>query len=377
MKKVGVTTLSNSTNYGGILQAVALSTVLKKMNYEPTFIKHQKMMEAWISPVSYVKNRVRLYGCAGFKTKLRIAAGFMKTILQNIQVPNRMRKIESFQKFIHENLKVTDYYESLEELNKNCSDYDFYITGSDQVWNNAFTKNEFDTAYFLKFVNEKPKYSYAASAGGKKSDEYVKSLVELTKDFKGISVREKSLEEHMKKMGCEKVMTVLDPTLLLSKEDWIGMEKKPQRGIPEKYILVYYLEKDASRDEIIKTAAKKLGLPVVNIFPNGKKAEYESIDDYIAGPGEFIYYFHNAEYVITNSFHATVFSLIFGKKFLATARDGQESRIEDLLNTVKMKERLVKSEKQWEVLLEDVNDTADIFEAGRAESLEFLRSMGN
>lgn len=376
-KKVGIITLSNSTNYGGVLQSVALSHTLEKLGMKPTNITYQTMPSAWKSARNYVKLRVRLYGSKGIGTKLRICAGVVKTLLSNIHYPAVKKKQENFKEFLKKYLNETPCYPTSELLKENCAGYDAYITGSDQVWNSAFSFNEFVGAYFLDFVpSNAPCYSYAASAGGKKSDEYVQQIIERTKHFSGITVREKSLEMHMKKLGCDRAQTVLDPTLLMQRDEWAQMEKKPERKVPEHYILVYYLEKDVLNDPVIKKASQELGIPVVDIMPNYGKTEYEHIVDDTAGPAEFLYYVNHADYVITNSFHMVVFSLIFQKKFVALRREGQESRIDDLLKTVQCPERYIENEQQWNMLKEQAKDVSPYIAQELEKSLDYLKGIG-
>lgn len=378
MKKIAITTLSNSTNYGGILQAVALNYVLTKMNMDVTFITHQKMQSAWNSSIEYVERRIRLYGCKDLKNFCRIIGGIGKTFISNIHYLERREKIDNFKKFISENIKITPYYNSYEKVGKYCSGYDAYITGSDQVWNNVFNFGEFDPVYLLEFVNKKAKYSYGASAGGDKSEDYITELVERTKDFSAISIREQSFATAMNEHGAKNVVSVLDPTLLLTKKEWETFEKKPQRDIPEHYIIVYFLEKDSDNDPYIKKVAEEKGLPIVNLLPNHKRSNYNQIKDFTAGPSDFLYYLHHADYVITNSFHAVVFSLQFEKKFIALSRHGQESRVEDLLKSVKLEGHAIKSIDETNVIDEEIpKGVLTRLENKKTKSFEFLDMICN
>lgn len=376
MKKIGIITFSNSTNYGGVLQSVALSYTLRKLGMEPINITCQKMPSAWNSPKKYVRRRVRLYGSKGIKAKIRICGGVGKTFFSNVHYFSAKSKIRNFQKFINENLTVTQYYETDIQLKNICCSFDAYILGSDQVWNNSFTDNRFKSIYFLEFVPKSiPCYSYAASAGGEKSDSYILEIIQRTRDFVGITVREKSLEEHMKRLGCEKVNTVLDPTLLLSREEWINFEKKPKK-IPKHYILVYYLERSSGNDPVIKKIAERYDLPVIDIMPDYRKAGYRRVIDNTAGPAEFLYYVHHADFVITNSFHMTVFSIIFGRKFVALKRTGQESRIHDLLQQVNMSSRFIDDVDDCGVIDEHVNSYEKNLKKYMMDSIDYLKNIG-
>lgn len=376
MKRIAIVTHSNSMNYGGILQAVALSHTIRELGMEPVNITCNPMPSAWNGIIAYVRRRIQCYGCKGIYTKIRIVGGMCKTFISNVHYPHRKMKEKQFASFISNNLNITDYYKTDQELIENCGCYDAYITGSDQVWNDSFADKEFLNRFFLEFAPDgKPCYSYAASTGGKKTDKYIKEIIERTKKFRGITVREKSLEEHMKKLGADNVKTVIDPVLLLKKSEWCKMEKKPRIKLPSKYILVYYLEKPSAQDEVVKKVASELQLPVVDIMPDYKRATYSRIIDDTAGPAEFLYYVHNAEYVITNSFHMTVFSMIFQKKFITLQRTGQESRIEDILREFGMEQHAVFSEKEWNKILEPLDCIEEQLLPRRTEAIRFLQQV--
>lgn len=373
--KVGIVTLGNSTNYGGVLQATALFRTLKQLGYEPTLITCQKMDPAWKTAAQYVKYRVKLYGAEGLYTKLRIVGGIGKNLLSNIHYGTRKAKIKSFQTFIRNNLKTTEYIPTAEIAKDKCSDYDLYVVGSDQVWNFAFNFGEFDERYLLSFAPEKAKkYSYAASTGGIKTKEYIQELYDGIKDFTAITVREESLEQQLREAGAE-VKTVLDPTFLLDKETWLEFEKKPEWNLPSKYILVYYLEKSSKDDPVIKEVAEKTGLPVIDIGTDYGKSSYDRMVADTVGPAEFLYLASHASFVITNSFHMTVFSLLFEKRFLVLTRVGQESRVEDLLQKLDMRSHLIGGPDEWKIIMEDYQSPLNRLKEQKAESIEFLLSM--
>ncbi|MBQ4259138.1 MAG: polysaccharide pyruvyl transferase family protein [Lachnospiraceae bacterium] len=375
MKRIGIVTLSNSINYGGVLQSVALSKKLRALGMEGVNITCQIMTPSWKSPIKYVQNRKNSNYTKGIKNKLRTCGGFVKTLLSNIHYFALKKKETNFKGFIRQNMICTPYYRS-EELQKFCGDYDGYITGSDQVWNNQFTNGTFKEAYFLAFAPaDRPCFSYAASAGGEKSDEYIKEIIDRTKTFCGISVREKSLEEHMRKLGCKNVQTVLDPTLMLSKEEWKKMEKKPSYKLPKNYILVYFLDRKSSYEDVARKVSKELGLPIVDIMPGKKGNLSTAVCDKTAGPAEFLYYVNHAEYIVTNSFHMTVFSLLYQKKFLALQRTGQESRISDLLRMVNMDSHEINDPEQWITILESIPDIHPRISSMYLKSLNFLEQI--
>lgn len=339
MAKIGVVTLHNSINYGGALQAVALNAYLKKQGHEVVFLDYQKPWPVYNSPFRYRKLRIHYYGSEGVVTKFRIIAGMGKTALSNVCYFRRKRKHDGFRNFVHKYLVVTPHYQSYQALKDGYPDCDYYITGSDQVWNNYYTMDSFDKGYFLGFVSEgRKKIAYGASIGGARDDTYVREIIALTRDFKAVSVREKSLEEQMNRLGAARAVTVLDPTLLLTKEQWLKFIKPSQ--IKEPYILMYGLEYSPELDLAVQYLREKYGYSIVDIFPGVTKLKHIKYGDRYCSPEEFLRYIKNAAYVVTNSFHGTVFSIIFERPFLTIPRARQESRMADLLSSLKLSKNL-------------------------------------
>ncbi|MDU7027191.1 MAG: polysaccharide pyruvyl transferase family protein [Clostridiales bacterium] len=339
MAKIGVVTLHNSINYGGALQAVALNAYLKKQGHEVVFLDYQKPWPVYNSPLQYRKLRIHYYGSEGVVTKFRIIAGMGKTALSNVFYFRRKKKHDGFRDFVQKYLAVTPHYQSYQALEDGYPDCDFYITGSDQVWNNYYTMDRFDKGYFLGFVSEgSKKIAYGASIGGARDDIYVKEIISLTKDFKAVSVREKSLEEQMNRLGAARAVTVLDPTLLLTKEQWLRFIKPSE--IKEPYILMYGLEYSPELDRAAAYLGEKYNYNIVDIFPGVTKLKHIKYADRYCSPEEFLRYIKNAAYIVTNSFHGTVFSIIFEKQFLTIPRARQESRMTDLLDSLKLSKNL-------------------------------------
>lgn len=374
MKKVAVLTRLNMINYGGTLQAVALSRALKKIGLDSVYIRHQGETGAWNSVRDYLGMRKQLLG----HNDIRAIGGVVKTLASNLLYLDRKKKIENFVEFRKSYLNMSDICLTYESFEPYGNTYDGYITGSDQVWNNDFETGKIDYAYFLKFVDpSKPCFSYAASAGGKKSDEYMNQVVELTRDFRGISVREDSLNEHMTAMGAENVKTVLDPTLLFSGKEWKELERRPSGKVPSHYILVYYLERDSYDDPIVNAVRKGTGLPVIDLNPLHMRSSAGVHADRKAGPREFLYWFSHADYVVTNSFHAVSFSLIFHRRFIACQRAGQESRINDLLKSLGLENRIIHEAEEWKKIYDSLPKKYENFEARREESYDFLKQIKN
>lgn len=291
-KKIGILTFHCSNNYGAVLQAYALRKTLSDL-YESSDV--------------HVIN----YRCEGTVSKtsfkdLRIKKGLAGAILHYRQINSINRKFEDFRK---EYLQLTTPYKDKNTLKKDIADYDMVISGSDQVWNLKWSDG--DEVYFQDFNDSNNKFSYAASFGFNTLEDSLQPLYKKhLKEFNKISVREDSGKDIIEKQLGLKAEKHVDPTLLLSREEWSSIAKKP--NIKGKYILVYMVPKQDSVIEYAVELSKKTKLPIVMLSKNLKPLNAIHAGD--SSPEEFVGWFENAEYVVTNSFHGTAFSIIFGKK---------------------------------------------------------------
>ena len=226
--KTGIVTFHSAHNYGASLQTWALQETLKKLGTEPVIINYRpEVIERLYHP---------LYDYTGVK-KMAMRAGKRLTGNQSLK-----RSIK-YERFIKENYHLTKAYSTYGELEKEVFDLDSCIVGSDQVWNVQHTGG-YDPTYFLRFLPETvKKISYAASVGTYYFlPEVQKEFAEGLIDFTGISVREASARPLIRKLTDQPVDVVLDPTLLLDREDYEVLKKPVAHK--EKYILVYMMEKN-------------------------------------------------------------------------------------------------------------------------------------
>lgn len=328
MIKIGTITFHCSYNYGSALQTYALKTFLEKnMTYSVSVINFVYEIDF----CQYRLFRIRKYLKHPWYFLLDIY--FFKE--------NKRRK-QSFEMFAERYFNLTDkrYYNSndMKELNQK---FDVFICGSDQIWNLDCTQGV-EPAYFLKFADKnKLKIAYAPSlAHVKFAKNYDEDLKEAIKDIDYISVREKSTLPLIQSLTEKKIEVVLDPTLLLDAEDYNSIVGK--QSINEKYIFVYMLEYNASLVNYCNDFAKKHNIKVVYIA-NKKFSGLKGENAFGVGPDMFLEYIKNAEYVVTNSFHATVFSIIFNKKFITFTTKKSSSRMVDLLNNLGIPERIYKT----------------------------------
>lgn len=219
-------------------------------------------------------------------------------------------------------------------MKKYADDFDFYCIGSDQIWNPALVQN--NGFFFGTFAESEKVFSFSASMGTTWVEpKYRENYKAGFEHIKYISVREQEVCDYIFKITGKKSVVLLDPTLLINKDKWIEVAQKPEFIIPKKYILTYFLGGlTDSQDKYIKFYAEKHGCTVIDILQEDYKK--------FIGPSEFVCLIKDAEAVFTDSFHGTVFSVIFQKKFVTFNRNNiydMSSRITTLLNTLNLNDR--------------------------------------
>lgn len=327
--RIGILTFQWAINYGAILQMYALKTYLEGTGNNVYIIDY--------SP----KELRNLYSLNVFTKGLNWKERVIK-IIENLI---KKKQYSNFNKFLISNFKISEFIDSSAMLNNIVKDLDIVIVGSDQVWNKDITKTYLKD-YLLYDINCN-KISYAASIGSKniRNDEinlYKKSL----DDYIKISVRENFTGEQLHKiLPNKKIEIVLDPVFLLSKEEWNDQFKIKIKNINnKKYILIYMLEYNQG---LIKAAEKlhiKTGLPIYSIeIPYFRRFNSTTKIKFLhgVGPDDFVYLISNAEYVLTNSFHGTAFSLIFEKMFISFVHSSGNLRLENLLEICGLQENQI------------------------------------
>lgn len=334
MKKIFTLTFCDTPNYGALLQAFALKNHLQSCGYDCSVINY--------------KNPKRKYAQVSGLKKIRSIV-WRNTFAGLFESRKRKLRTENFRKNY---LKLGDVYSSLDKLKTLNDKADVFIVGSDQVWNPQNTA--YDTAYFLSFAEDgKKRISYAASLGTAVDDKkYLSDSLKYLKKFNAVSVREKSSAESLKKEIGIAAETVIDPVFLLTGNEWIDNlslnANTDNIRISSKYVLCYVMPGNRELTELIYSVAEKIasekGLKIITL---GKKNYARPCGNEIldgdAGPVEFLQYISNAEYVVTNSFHGTALSVIFGKKFYTLLKHGvkRNARMEELLSPLSLDERIV------------------------------------
>ena len=335
MKKIEITTFNRAFNYGALLQLYALSKYLSKKDdtYVEALDYRCEKIENNYLPLNLKVN--------GIKNKIK---NIIKFILLH-KILNK--KYNSFSKFIKNNIKFSASIYSKDEIRDKCKDVNVFITGSDQVWNKNMV-GELSDIYTLNFDYPKAKkISYAASVGdnsliAKNKDEYISKISQI--DY--ISVREEDTRNELVKVIDNNINVVLDPTLLLKKDEWEKVISHLNKE-KEKYIFAYVVTPDDEYIRIVKDLSEKTDLPVVfcGIKNPGFKKTLKTM--YTEGPLEFVNYIKNAEYIVTTSFHATVFSIIFNKKFFIIPHSKTGARVTNLLDKLGIKGRSFKTYEEY------------------------------
>lgn len=335
--KINTITCHEVYNHGASLQAYALMSYLQKIGHEVEIIDYKP---------DYLSNHYKLLAISNPAWEKNILTKLIYLMLKMPERLNSLKRKKSFDSFTKQHLNITcKRYHSNEELRNDLPKGDAFICGSDQIWN-SLHKNGRDKAFYLDFVpDSKLKLSYAASfATDTISDEFKPMVYHLVRKLDGVGVREISGVKILSDLGVNNAVNVLDPVFLLSKEEW---NKLANKKFEEKYLLVYDFDKNPLIKKIAQDIAKKKGCKIYSI--NDYKAGYEDKVFQYDGPEVFVSLVKNAQFVISNSFHAVVFSLIYNKHIIVVNRtENINTRMRDLLRLVDL-ENLIITEKNYDL----------------------------
>lgn len=347
--KIAILTLPLHTNYGGILQCYALQTVLEGMGHQVTVLNRR-----WLGPDAQLVAR-RFASLAKCVVKKYLMGqkdiALMSPWGENYNIHKQSEAVErgriEIERFIKEHIHLTKPLRSSEELREyvEANGIDCIVVGSDQVWREIYGPCIED--YFLGFLPEgdqRIKVTYAASFGTADSPisaEHLKNCIPLAKRFTSISVREQSGVEIMKNLFGLEAKFHLDPTLLLSAEQYKFPVKNTEKG----GLVSYILDETDDKNAILEDVSEALHLKNKKLRLNTA-----SQDDAVVLPTieEWLSSFANAEFVVTDSFHGCVFSIINHKPFIAIAnKDRGLERFTSLLGTLGLTDRLVFDIKEF------------------------------
>ena len=366
--KVAIITINEQNNYGNRLQNYALQKFLLKCvsnvdtiwwNRENCLINKKWNIKLLIKYILNWKNT--------------------REYVNNIYVKELIREY-NIKKFSDKYVSIIYDYKLKECLFK---DYDYFIVGSDQVWNPHFW-NSWDclkntvNAVFLRFAPKEKRIAYAASIAipsiPKDKEQFFKDSLN---EMKAISMREKAGAELVKKLTGRDVPVLVDPTILLSKEEWQKIELVPEWYHGEKYILTYFL---GNQSPIIENLAKKNGWKVYNLM------DKSNLNLYASRVEEFVYLIEHAELVATDSFHACVFSILMNTPFLVINRQQKgvadmTSRIDTLLDLFGFQDRyMIDGEcglSDEEILYMDFSNVKSIQKREIERSTDYIKKALN
>lgn len=317
-----LTTIVDNSNIGTYLQIYATVKKLKERGHNVSVLNYER---------AYIVNRE--YALNLWKDKNFI----IRNLFSFYYVLINMFKINYLKKFlIRKKVTLTRHFKSIYDIKKNLNHYDLYMTGSDQVWNCIHNANKLDEVYFLNFTSGK-KYAYAASIGMDNiPDEYKSRFKQLLNDYEGISVRENKAVELLNQLGIENVELVLDPTLLLNRQDWLQEIGDMDFHKVNPFVLIYSVEEDCNKLilEVAKKIAKEKNYRIY--FVSSTKVSLylrQHVDRCFekASPELFLALFDAADFIVVSSFHGTAFSINFNKPFLTVAPKRFSSRVQSLL----------------------------------------------
>ncbi len=332
--KIKTITCHDVYNVGASLQAYALQKYLTSLGHEVEIIDYRP---------EYLQRHYRL----NVVSNQKYDKPFIRELYIIAKLPKRIaalgkKKRKEFIDFKAEYYHITRRsYKSCDDL-KNCDlKADAYIAGSDQIWNPIF-ENGRDPSFYLDFVNSGKKISYAASFSVEELPNEIKKFIQdKLSGFDAVSVREKTGEAILKELGINAVC-VCDPVFLIDRQDW---EKEfVRKELSAEYLFVYDFDNSSVNENLIKDLARKRELKIKSYFNTRYTDCYDE-----SGPVGFIRNLANAKAVISNSFHATAFALIFHKDFyVIKRREPINSRMEDLLEIVGLKDRMIDKESDFD-----------------------------
>lgn len=383
--RIGIITFHFPYNCGAILQCAALQNVIERMghqavviNYKPWY--HQNRYTYLKNPIQFAKSRYMELSEDTPKL-LRLSKsgiGFVRAVGSWRHYAQRKPQDDKFREFREAFLNETRIYRSLKQLQNAPPECDLYISGSDQLWNCHLTEKRFDRAYFLDFGADKTvRVSYAVGADFTECKYENISLDQLLSRFDRISLREDKCKSIIEKNANGiPVCRSVDPTLLLNSEAY-GRMTCSEKLEEDSFILTYTMpnESQLAVYAAAERLSEKTGKKIIDVSGNPSKSNRRINDNRICGPDEFLWYIQNADYVMTNSFHGTVFSVIYKKIFMVIPHTDTGNRVTELLDSLGLSERYTDvSEQAVYTIDKPINYAASAMklEALRAQSMNYL-----
>ena len=360
---IKVITRHGPSNYGSVLQSIATLEILKRLGVEAEIIDYQRRDERGIRAVlANVNHKV------GYSNPLK------KFLYVAVRFPMDWMAQKKFDKMRKEYLVMTQRCKDTADLKRLKAD--IFATGSDQVWGPVLT-GPYDPNYFLDFVKDgNKKIAYAASFGKTKFDEgVVRSYRILLKRYNRIAVREDSAKELLDSWNIHCDGQVLDPTLLLTGDEWSKMIKKNRSP---KYVLIYEIHNNPKLNELGREIAERLKLPLYRVSTSLHQIKRGGKFIYLPDLGGFLSAIKNCSFLITDSFHGTCFAINFNKQFVEVLpTNGTASRNQSILHLTGLTDRIIHENEDLCILEKPINYTYVnvIIERERIRSVNILKDM--
>ena len=378
-KKIGcIAYTEGHNNYGTSLQGYAMLKKIQQLGYEVEVIKYTKRLSAW-QKMKFVVNALR--------------AGEWKNIQHRLTGKQMLKKYPAYAAGIAERTKAVNAYKQkkliplfheyigYDALHKGSLNYAAVVVGSDQVWTPMSLPNKF---FNLLFVDDSVrKVAYASSFGVSEIPSFQRKATGAYLDrFYKIGVREQRGKEIVEELSHQKATVVADPTMLLSREEWEQEIADAHTTTEELYIFCYFLGTNQEARKAAKELKEKTGYKIITIrhmdeyVPEDERFGNEA--PYNVNPNDFVKYISRAAYVCTDSFHCTVFSILFHRQFMTFYRfaegskTGRNSRINSLFDLFELQERLYKGDINKITNPIDYNSVDEKLSELRKDSIAFL-----
>lgn len=353
MKKIGIITFQNTTNYGAILQAFALQKKLQLLGADCETINYHcasiEQREGYAFPRFY--KSIYKYAC-GWKDYL-----------------SQAKKKKVITEFARRNMIFSERDYDNKTIHNSNEIYDAFITGSDMVWELGITGGDY--AFYLDFADPSKRFSYAASIGIDHIDEkYSTKCIEELNKFESISVREISAHDLLEECLATPIRIDVDPTLLHDAIFWRSYEETTNSAFPKEYILLYFLDSEGVMLKKARELAKKKGIPIVIISDRKINVQDCLVLNNIS-VGMFLYCIDNATLVITGSYHGLVFSINFNTSFMFFNR-ANSTRMESIAELVGCQGRRLDLNHTPEVEM-SFSEINEAIEKLRADSENYLK----
>lgn len=333
---IGILTFHRADNYGALLQVYALQQKLyEKANTVEIIDYRCQAIEN-----EYIYNFVPAFR----KNLIKWLCNFIKNIYI---VPKKRIKAKKCDAFREKYLLLSKSYTSKEDRTYIQKKYDVVFTGSDQIWNTKLTNGKDDWYCLKKEANDTRVVSYGASVGNLKlfSDKF-KLFEEDLRKYYMISTRESESAVFLSKKLNKVIYQVLDPTLLVTEQKWSELSEKSNVKLKDKFVLYYDVEKNSLSEKIAKDVSARREYKLVH-FDASIKMLFSGKYMQEAGPIEFLWLIRNADFIVTSSFHATVFSILFEKDFCVVPHLTTGSRVRNLLSDLHLEDHLVESLNEY------------------------------